>query len=356
MTKPSARVAGVAGAAGAALVILAGLGGTAIAQAPARNAPPARPTAPAAAPAAAPATAAPSAAPPVRPGEAVRQGSDKGGEVIARVAGRDVTADEIRAVVESLDARQQAALARDPGLLSQTVRSMLANRLVLKEALDKKWEQQPAVAARVERARENAIVESYLQSVTVPPVDFPSEADIKAAYEANASAFLLPRRFQLAQVFVAVEKGADQATEDKARKKLDDVMKKLKAPGADFAAVAKAESDDKESLDKGGEIGWLAEAQLRPEIRGQVVGLAKGAISEPVRLDDGWHVLRLIDTRPSESRPLAEVRDALVQRLREERAEANRRAFVTELLRKSPPAINELALSKLLDGIPAEPR
>lgn len=347
MTKTSAGVAG------AALVILAGLGGAAIAQTPARTAPPARPAAPApaAAPAAPAAAAASTATPPGR-GDAARQGS----EVIARVAGRDVTVDEIRAVVESLDARQQAALARDPGLLSQTVRSMLANRLVLKEALDKKWEQQPTVAARVERARENAIVESYLQSVTVPPADFPGEADIKAAYEANASAFLLPRRFQLAQVFVAVEKDSDKATEDKARKKLDDVMRKLKAPGADFAAVARAESDDKESLDKGGEIGWLTEAQLRPEIRGQIAGLAKGAISEPVRLDDGWHVLRLVDTKPSESRPLAEVRDVLVQRLREERVEANRRAFVTELLRKSPPAINELALSRLLDGVPTDPR
>ena len=70
----------------------------------------------------------------------------KGGEVIARVGGNDVTAEELRAAVASLDARSQAAVTRDPALLSQTVRALLANRLVLKEALSKKWDQQPAIA------------------------------------------------------------------------------------------------------------------------------------------------------------------------------------------------------------------
>lgn len=316
------------------------------AQAPSRNAP-AQPVAPRAALPPTPA-AAPAASKPAAP--------QKSGEVIARVGGSDVTADEIRAVIASLDARQRAALARDPALLSQTVRSMLANRLVLKEALAKNWDQESVVAAQLERARENVIVETYLQSLTTPPADYPGEAEVKAVYEANASALMAPRQFQIAQVYVALAKDADKAAEDKARKKLDEVVKKLKQPGADFAAIARGESDDQDSAARGGEIGWLAEAQMRSEIRAQVVGLGKGAVTEPVRLDDGWHILKLIDTKPAQTRPLSEVRDALVQRIRGERIEASRRAYVGELLRQSPPAINELALSKLLEGLPIATR
>jgi parvulin-like peptidyl-prolyl isomerase len=295
--------------------------------------------------------------PPAPPAAAERtpEPANKGGEVIARVGTNDITADEVRAVVTALDARQQAALARDPALLSQAVRTMLANRLVLKEARARKWDQQPAVIAQLERARENLIVESYLDSVAAAPDGFPSEAEVKAVYDANATAFLVPRRFQLAQITVALAKEADKAAEDKARKKLDDVVKKLKQPGANFAALAKSESDDGESGERGGEIGWLTEAQLRPEIRSQVVGLTKAATTDPVRLDDGWHILKLLDTEASHTRPLAEVRDALVQRMRAERAEANRRAYVAELFKQSPPIINELALSKLLDVPPSEP-
>ncbi|HWM46443.1 MAG TPA: peptidylprolyl isomerase [Xanthobacteraceae bacterium] len=289
---------------------------------------------------------------PVAHGSATRptEFAIKDHEVVARLGATDVTAEELRSVFVTLDARQQAALARDPALLSQTVRALLANRLVLSEALAKKWEQQPAVMAQLARAREALIVETYLQSVTLPPETFPSETEVKAVYDANASAFLVPRRFQLAQILIAVPAGADKATEDAARKKLDAVLKKAKQPGADFTALAKTESDDAASAERGGDIGWIAEAELRPEIRSQVAGLAKGAVADAVRLDNGWHIVKLIDTQPSHTRPLAEVKDALVQRMRAERAEASRRNYLAGMLKQSPPVINEIALSKLLEN------
>jgi peptidylprolyl isomerase len=246
-------------------------------------------------------------------------------------------------------------VARDPALLSQTVRAILANRLVLREALAKKWDQQPAVVAQLARARENQIVETYLQSITTPPENYPSEADIKTVYDANATAFLVPRRYQLAQIVVTVAKDADKSAEDAARKKLDDVLKKAKQPGADFAALARSVSDDTATAERDGEIGWAAEPDLRPEIRSQVIGLAKAGITDPVRLDDGWHILKMLDTEASHTRPLVEVRDALVQRIRAERVEANRRAYMAELLKQTPPVVNEIALSKLLDARPDAP-
>jgi parvulin-like peptidyl-prolyl isomerase len=315
-------------------------------------------------PPAAPARAATPPATPSRPATAAHpapsaaaddRAAVKGSEVIARVGDSDVTAEEMRAAVASLDTRQQAAVARDPALLSQTVRAILANRLVLREALAKKWDQQPAVVAQLARARENQIVETYLQSITTPPENYPSEADIKTVYDANATAFLVPRRYQLAQIVVAVAKDADKPAEDTARKKLDDALKKAKQPGADFAALARSVSDDTATAERDGEIGWAAEPDLRPEIRSQVIGLAKAGITDPVRLDDGWHILKMLDTEASHTRPLVEVRDALVQRIRAERVEANRRAYMAELLKQTPPVVNEIALSKLLDARPDAP-
>jgi peptidylprolyl isomerase len=256
----------------------------------------------------------------------------------------------MRAAVAFLDGRQQAALARDPALLSQTVRTILANRLVLKEAMAKKWDQQPTIIAQLARARESVIVETYLQSISAPPENFPNEAEVKAVYDANANAFLVPRRFQLAQIVVTLAKDADKAAEDAARKKLDEVLKKMKQPGADFAKIARSDSDDKATAEQDGEIGWVADPDLRPEIRSQVAGLAKSGVTDPVRLDDGWHILKLLDTEPAHTRSFSEVRDALVQKIRAERADANRRAYVTELLKQAPPVINEIALSKLLDA------
>jgi peptidylprolyl isomerase len=157
----------------------------------------------------------------------------------------------------------------------------------------------------------------------------------------------MPRQFQLTQIFVPAAKD-DKAAEEGAKKALDEIQRKLKAPGADFAALA-IENDGK----TGGDLGWLVESQIRPEIRTQVMQLAKGAVSEPIRLDDGFHILKLIDTKAAYTRSLAEVRDQLVQQMRSERAAALRRAYIGELLKQHPPVLNEFALSNLLGEQPA---
>jgi PPIC-type PPIASE domain len=307
--------------------------------------------------AAAPAMPVAPAATAAQPGIAATQGSpakaagdkpasDKaggGGDVIARVGGTNISADEVRSYVTSLGPRERAALGQDPALLSQAVRMMLANRLVLQEVIAKKWDQQPVVAVQLDRVRENAVVELYLQTVSVPPASFPNDDELQKVYDANRAAMLMPRQFQLAQIFVALPNDADKAAEDKAKKSLDDIQRKLKAPGADFGAIAN-ENDAK----NGGDLGWLVENQIRPEIRTAVMPLAKNANSEPIRLDDGWHILKVVDTKASYTRTLPEVRDVLVQQMRSERAAAQRRAYVADLLKQHPPVINELALSNLL--------
>jgi len=311
----------------------------------AQTAPP-RPAAPApvrpkpAAPVAA-TTTQPPASVPVQNAVPAKSGGD---EVIARVGGTNISADEIRGYVAALGPRERAALGQDPSLLSQAVRMMLANRIVLQEVVAKKWDQQPGIAEQLDRVRENAVVELYLQSVSTPPAGFPSEDELQKVYDANRTALLMPRQFQLAQIFVPLARDADKAAEDKSRKAVEDIQRKLKAPGADFAALANDSSDVK----NGGDLGWIVESQIRPEIRASVMELAKGAVSDPIKLDDGWHIIRLVDTKAAYTRTLPEVRDALVQQMRNERAAALRRAYLAELLKQRPPVINELALSNLL--------
>jgi peptidylprolyl isomerase len=319
----------------------------------AQAAPPARPAVAQTAAKPRPAAPSPTAAQPSAP--AVTQGaaSAKSGtseDVVARVGGTNISAEEIRAYITALGPRERAALGQDPNLLSQAVRMMLANRLVLQEVTAKKWDQQPNIAEQLDRVRESAVVELYLQTVSAPPASFPSDDEVQKTYDANRSALLVPRQFQLAQVFVALPKDADKATEDKAKKSVEDVQRKLKAPGADFAAIANETSESK----NGGDLGWLPETQIRPEIRNQVMELAKNTVSEPVKLEDGWHIIKVIDTKMPYTRTLPEVRDALVQQMRSERATALRRAYLAELLKQHPPVINELALSGLIgDQAPA---
>lgn len=269
-------------------------------------------------------------------------------DVVGRAGRVEVTSAELRAYVETLGDDERRALAKDPSRLSQLARAYLARRAVLAELRASKWDQDPAVQARLARVRDEALAELYLAAKAQPPASYPTDTEIRTAYDTNRTAFEVPRQLRLAQVFVAAPRAAPAEAETKARTRLDEILKKLAQPGADFTAVAREHTDERGDAAGGGELGWLAEAQIVPGIRAAVAGLAKGELSEPVRLDDGWHVVKVLDVKPPSTRPLSEVRDLIASELRAERAKANRRAHLAKLLAEQPPALNELELAKVV--------
>jgi len=255
---------------------------------------------------------------------------------LARIGDIEIGTAEIREVLAGLDTEQQAAIAKDPAALGQYVRALLVQRLVLKQALDKKWDQDPAVIAKLVRARESALIESYLQNASAPESGYPGETELADAYESAKSKLLVPRSFRLAQIFIASDKA-----------KLDAALKQLATKGANFPAIARSSSDEPVSAAQGGEIGWLTEDQIQPEIREKLPKLALGTISDPIKLKDGWHILKVLDIREAYTPALDQIRPQLVTRLRAEREKIRRQEFLTHLIKENPVAINEIELSKL---------
>ncbi len=163
---------------------------------------------------------------------------------IARAEPAPIGDADLRASVAKLDAAEQAALTKDPALRQQVVQLMVAQRLLLQEARNNKWDERPDVQVKMERAREAALAESWLQSVAAPPAGFPGEDELKAAYDARRESFATPRQYQLAQIYIACPKGADKAAVQKAEVKLAAVKKSLASYKEDFSTIARRESDD----------------------------------------------------------------------------------------------------------------
>jgi peptidylprolyl isomerase len=241
------------------------------------------------------------------------------------------------------EARQQAL--DDPAALTRLVRASLLRALVLQAARAKKWDQNPEIAAQADAARDAVIVDTYLASLTQPPAGYPSEAEVQAAYDANRARLLLPRQYELSQIFIAVPADAPTAAQDDAQHKLHEVTEKLRKRG-DFAELARQLSDDHASAAKGGDLGWLREDQLIPAVRTAAAGLQEGAVSEPVRAPDGWHVLKLLHTKPAGPAPLSAARDQLVSALRRGRTAERERAVLEEMVHREPIQIDEIQLRR----------
>ena len=270
--------------------------------------------------------------------------------VVAKVGDAEVYVEDVQNWLAGLEPAQREAAAKQPSLLTEAVRTLLVQRLVLQEAEEKKWGDRPEVAAKIERQRATIVAESYLRSVAEPPSDFPTEDVLKKAYDGAGDALNVQRRHKLAQVFIA----APDAAKDKAAKEAEvaEVKKKLAAPGADFAAIARAHSEEATSAGKGGEIGWLDENLIEEGIRAEVTKLSKGGVTGAILLKDGWHFVKVIDREEPRKLTFDEVKPRLADRLREQRAQAASQEYVAKLLRDHPVVINEIELPKVL----AEPK
>jgi len=276
--------------------------------------------------------------------------ASKDGRVVARVGDLDVNLEEIKGALASLDVRELAAVSRDPALLNQVVRSLLVQRLLYREAVGKKWDQSAEAKAQLERLQQAAVTESYLQSVSQPPAGWPSDPEVQAAYEANQASLVVPRQYRLAQIFIAAPEGGEAAMVEKARTRAEALKKKLDEKPGDFGSLAASESDERTSAAAAGEIGWLTEAQIQPDIREAAVRLAAGQHSAPVRREQGWHILKCLEIKEPFTPTLAELKPQLVQQMRAEKTKANSQAYLARLLQENPVAINELALGQVLEG------
>jgi peptidylprolyl isomerase len=278
--------------------------------------------------------------------------ADGGAEVVARLGSNDITVAELREFARALDPSVRKQALDDPNVMSRLVRLEIARMAVMREAKAKKWEQRPEVEAQIERARRQIVVASYLAAVTAIPKDYPSAAEIQAAYDGNRDSFMAPRQYQLQQIFIVTPPDADKKAQEAAQKRAQDVARKARARGAKFDELAKEYSEHRDTAARGGDIGWVADPQLVPEIRAQVTGMAMGEVSDPIRTDGGWHIVRLVATRPAGPRPLAEVRENIIAALRQRKVQENEQAYLAELLAKNPVAVNEIGLRKAFADAP----
>lgn len=266
--------------------------------------------------------------------------------VVAEAGDVKLTAQDVANLIAVANPDVKAKLATDPLLLNRLVRAQLVQALLLEDAHEKQWDSKPNIVFLAQQARDTAIANSYLASLVQIPADYPSDADVQAAFDAQHGQLMLPKQYHLAQIFVSVPANAGPAVDADAKRRITTLRQQVVKPHADFAAVARKESDDKSSAPAGGDLGWLPEDRLRPPIRGAVAAMQQWAVSEPLRMEDGWHIVTVLALKPAAPATLSDVRPQLVAALRQQKTAATERAVIEELLKRKPLRLDEIELQK----------
>jgi parvulin-like peptidyl-prolyl isomerase len=265
------------------------------------------------------------------------------GDVIAQGGGVTLAGTDVRTLLQALPEAERKAVTADAGTLERLVRGEIANRALLAEARAKGFDKQADTQAQLARVRDEALLRLWVASQAAAPAGYPSEADIKAAYDANQQQLVAPTQYRIGQVYVALPD--DPARLAAALKRAAEVSAKIAT--SDFGKLAADYSEHAESASRGGDMGYMTDTQLAPEVLAAVRTLKAGESVGPVRTAQGLHFFKLLDRKAGAVLTLAEAHDALASALRTRRANELGQAYLAALNARLATSVNQIELGRL---------
>jgi peptidyl-prolyl cis-trans isomerase D len=144
-----------------------------------------------------------------------------------------------------------------------------------------------------------------------------AEADVEKEYKNNEEQYKTPEQVRASHVLLKTEGKDDAAVKAKA----EEILKQAKS-GADFAELARKNSEDEASAKNGGDLDYFGKGRMVPEFDAAVFAMQPGQISDLVKTQYGYHIIKLVDKKPATTRPYPQVRQQLHDQLAYQRAQA----------------------------------
>jgi peptidyl-prolyl cis-trans isomerase C len=219
---------------------------------------------------------------------------------VATVNGKPITKKSVEQFVNLLVTRGATKSAQ----LEDQVKKEMINRLILIQAAEKAGiSTQPDIQTEIELARQSilvrALMSNYLQKNPI------TEAQIQDEYNRLKQQQAGKLEYHVQHILVPDEK------------KAKDILKDIQN-GKKFADAAKEESQDPGSAEKGGDLGWAPATNYVEPFQQAIMALKKGQlIDAPVRTQYGWHIIKVLDTRPIELPTLDKLRPQVEEILRQ---------------------------------------
>jgi len=150
----------------------------------------------------------------------------------------------------------------------------------------------------------------------------PSDADIQSYYDNNQDRYSDPVTLRASHILLRTDGQEPEDVEAQAQSIVAEAR-----GGADFAELARRYSEDDGTKEAGGDLGEIAPGQMVPEFEGAAFALQQGEVSEPVTSVFGVHVIKATEKTGGSTQPLDDVRDEIVELLKQESADSRASAL-----------------------------
>ncbi len=219
----------------------------------------------------------------------------KEGKVLAEVNGSSITTGDFDRELKNLP-EYLTTMADTPQGRKEMLDTMVIRELILQQASKDGLDKGAEIEDKLQELRKRLVVESFLKK-KVEAESKVSDEDMKKFYEQNKDKFKSGEQIKASHILVKTEKEAKE------------VLAKLKA-GGNFEELAKKSSVDS-SAAKGGDLGWFGKGSMVPAFEKAALALKDGQISDVVKSDFGFHIIKLTGKRAAGIRPFDEVKEQI---------------------------------------------
>ncbi|MDD5285431.1 MAG: peptidylprolyl isomerase [Desulfuromonadaceae bacterium] len=222
-------------------------------------------------------------------------GAKKEGKVMAEINGNTITTGDFERELKNLP-EYLKAMADTPQGRKEMLDTMVIRELILQQATKDGLDKGPDIEEKLQDLRKRLIVESFLKKKVEAGAQV-SDADLQKFYEQNKDKFKAPEQMKASHILVKTEKEAKN------------ILAQIKA-GGNFEELAKKNSVDSSSA-KGGDLGWFGKGSMVPAFEKAALSLKENQVSEVVKSDFGFHIIKLTGKRAAGIRPFDEVREQI---------------------------------------------
>ena len=235
--------------------------------------------------------------------KSVSKGSQSDKNVLARIGAKTITKTEFEARIAALPPQYQDAL-KDEKAKRNFLEMFMQAQLFSLAAKEEKIDKEPAIAMQIEDAVNGMLAQEFVRR-KLSAIANPTESEIKKYYEENKVQLMKPTTVKVQHLLFKLEEKAKPEEVAAALAKAEKARKAI-AGGADFDKLVKEQSDDTETKDNGGDLGYFTQQEMVPEFAEPVFKMKVGDISQPIKSPFGYHIVKLNDRKEGSTMDLNE--------------------------------------------------